>query len=130
MSQAAKARLVHTLAASAVVLAVGLAYAVFCRRMGFALPCVFHLVTGKLCPGCGISRMFLSLLDGDLRAAWHYNPALLCMLPLGAVLAGDIAVRYVREGTKRPHRWATVLAWCMTAGLLVFGVARNFFPAP
>ncbi len=95
------------------------------RYTGFAVPCAFRELTGLLCPGCGVSRMCLSLLSGDLAAAWRYNPALLCISPLFEALALDLALRYVKEGSLRPHKWANVLLWIMIITLLAFGVLRN-----
>jgi Protein of unknown function (DUF2752) len=44
---------------------------------GAPLPelCMFKRMTGMGCPGCGMTRCFISLAHGDLRAAWRYNPA-------------------------------------------------------
>lgn len=114
-------RLLLTLAALA---AAGLGYALVFRRFG-GIPCLFRKVTGLLCPGCGVSHMCVSLLEGDLASAWRYNPALLCISPMFAALCADIAVRYVREGDMRPHKWANVLLWIMIVVLLLFGLARN-----
>lgn len=36
-------------------------------------PCVFKLVTGYDCPGCGSQRVLHSLLNADIPAAIHYN---------------------------------------------------------
>ena len=37
--------------------------------------CSFRRWTGTDCPGCGMTRAFISLAHGDVVAAWHYNPA-------------------------------------------------------
>ena len=37
--------------------------------------CVMRRVTGLGCPGCGLTRCFISLAHGDWAAAWSYNPA-------------------------------------------------------
>ncbi len=104
---------------------VGGAYAAVCTLLGVGIPCVFHLVTRLKCPGCGVSRMCLRLLRLDFVGAWHANAAILCLLPFGAAVAADMAVRYVRCGTLRLSRWANALVWCMVAVLLAFGVWRN-----
>jgi hypothetical protein len=37
--------------------------------------CMMKRWTGQGCPGCGMTRCFISLAHGDWRAALHYNPA-------------------------------------------------------
>jgi hypothetical protein len=32
-------------------------------------------ITNIGCPGCGMTRCFISLMHGDLAAAWSYNSA-------------------------------------------------------
>ncbi len=118
-------RLYRVLALCAALLPAGGAYAVVCRLTGFGIPCLFYRLTGRLCPGCGVSRMCISLLRGDFAAAWRYNAVILCLLPFGLAVAVDIAVRYVRDGTKQPHPWASVMLWMMVAVLLGFGIWRN-----
>ena len=43
----------------------------------FVLPevCTFRNLTGLSCPGCGLTRSFICLMDGDFPAAWQFNPA-------------------------------------------------------
>lgn len=42
-----------------------------------ALPglCSFQRMTGMDCPGCGLTRCFVSLGRLDFRRAWRFNPA-------------------------------------------------------
>ena len=40
---------------------------------GIGIPCLFHKVTGLLCPGCGNSRAALALLRLDVAGALAYN---------------------------------------------------------
>lgn len=37
--------------------------------------CTFKRLVGVDCPGCGLTRCFISLAHGDVVAAWRYNPA-------------------------------------------------------
>jgi hypothetical protein len=41
------------------------------------LPCIctFKRLAGIDCPGCGLTRSFISLAHGDIRSAWSHNPA-------------------------------------------------------
>lgn len=43
--------------------------------------CIFHLITGWDCPGCGSQRMGHALLHLDIAGAWRANAMLLCALP-------------------------------------------------
>src|SRR5688500_13024092 len=42
-----------------------------------ALPgtCTYQRLLGIDCPGCGLTRSFISLGHGELSEAWRYNPA-------------------------------------------------------
>ena len=100
-------------------------YALFVRLTGIGIPCPIYALTGLYCPGCGVSRFCLALLQLDLYAALRSNPALFFLLPVGIAVAVPSAVRYIRTGKQGPARWQTVLVWVMIAVLLVFGVLRN-----
>lgn len=54
--------------------------------------CVFRLMTGIPCPGCGMTRAWLAALRLDFAAAFAYHP-LFWMVPIAFVLA------FVREET-------------------------------
>ena len=89
-------RLSRLLGGAGLLLAAGLAYALWVRATGLALPCPFRAVTGLLCPGCGVTRLCLALLRGDWAGAWRANPALLPMLPILAALAVRLSVQIGR----------------------------------
>ena len=118
-------RLRRVLGGGAALLAAGLAYALWVRFTGLALPCPIRAVTGLLCPGCGVTRMCLALLRGDWGAAWDANPALLILLPVLGLLAVRMILRYVREGRPTGPRWENALCWALAALLIVWGVVRN-----
>lgn len=118
-------RLRRVLAGCALLAAAGLAYGLWVDRTGLALPCPFRAVTGLQCPGCGVTRLCVALLRGDLAAAWQANPVLLLLLPALAALLLRTAVRYVREGRTAGPRWEGAVTWAMIAVLAVWGVVRN-----
>ena len=45
--------------------------------IGQPLPelCFARRWTGHGCPGCGMTRSFISLMHGDFASAWSYNPS-------------------------------------------------------
>ena len=40
----------------------------------YFLPCVFKGVTSIPCPGCGMTRACLAILQGEFSTAWRYHP--------------------------------------------------------
>lgn len=44
--------------------------------------CIFKMVTGYDCPGCGSQRALHALLHGDITSAWRYNAFLVALIPL------------------------------------------------
>lgn len=40
----------------------------------FGYVCPFRALTGLPCPGCGMTRAWISLLHGDLSAAFRFHP--------------------------------------------------------
>lgn len=107
------------------LLSAGLFFAYGVLRWGWHLVCVFNWITGWKCPGCGVSRMCLSLLRLDFEQAFYWNPAVMICLPALAYLSGYILVRYVRFGDFQMRNWQQNLCWGMISVLLVFGIARN-----
>ena len=113
-----------TLKRYAVLLALGIAYLIFCRTTGLSLPCPFHAVTGLDCPGCGITRLMLALAEGDLTAAFHANEAIFVLGPslLFFLLRSDL--HWILHGErKEPPR--AFIGFLLLAFAL-FTVWRNF----
>ena len=38
------------------------------------VPCIFHSVTDIPCPGCGMTRACVALVQGKFGTAWDYHP--------------------------------------------------------
>ena len=120
------ARLRGLLLRDAAVLGVGLAYFLLVSLTGWGIPCIFYTLTGLQCPGCGVSRMLLSLARLDLAAAFGYNPFLLLTSPLLLFCLVLSDVRYVRSGNRSLGKWE-ILLWIEIALALVFAVLRNLW---
>ena len=107
------------------VLGIGGSYYLWLRLTGLGIPCAFHEVTGLSCPGCGVSRMCLSLLRLDFASAFRFNP---CIFVLGifwnviALFAFVGKPKFFRNG-----KFLFVLQISTAAILTLFGILRNFF---
>lgn len=121
-----KTRIKGLLCQAARILAIG-AVILFLSACGFGIPCMFHVVTGWQCPGCGATRMLLSLLHLDWKGAFHYNPALMVLLPALALWAIPSLRQYLLEGTWHTSKLQDGILWGMAAAFLLFGILRNIY---
>ena len=119
-----KARLIRVVKRYVILLTIGILYFVFISLTDMGIPCVFRLVTGLQCPGCGISRMLASLIRLDFAAAFRYNPVILLTSPilLFAFIRSDID--YIRTGKSYIERYRFLWIAELVI-LLAFGVIRN-----
>lgn len=120
-----KQRLLKVIKTGAVIAAIGCAYALFYMKTGFGIPCVFHLITGLQCPGCGVSRMAMNLLRLDFAAAFSCNRAVFLMVPALLYLLCAKLYRYIRYGKTDEPKHETVIEIIMIAVLVAFGILRN-----
>lgn len=44
--------------------------------------CLIKALTGRPCPGCGMTRAVSSVLHGDFKKAWRYNKLVVPVFPL------------------------------------------------
>jgi hypothetical protein len=85
--------------------------------------CMFHRTTGLLCPGCGGLRALHQLLHGHVATAYHFNPLLVCGLPLVAGAGGSSLYRRWQGQPARAPR--PLWYWCALTVTVLFGVLRN-----
>jgi hypothetical protein len=81
------------------------------------IPCPFKHVTGFDCPGCGMTRLSLSLLEGDLYQAFRYNSLIFVLLPL--------FVLYYCLSAKGKKQSSEAVLYGMLVMTILFGVLRN-----
>lgn len=71
----------------ATILILGASYTAIIFLTGWGMPCYFHEITGLQCPGCGTSRMALSIMKLDLKSAFAYNPVAFIAFPAWFVIS-------------------------------------------
>lgn len=123
-----KKRLVKVLMWAGAALTAALAYAALVCFLGYGVPCMFHTLTGLLCPGCGITRMGACLLQGDIPGAFAQNPVVFLLLPVAAVVLLVHVRRYVKTGKWAAPKWEERCWVTLAVVLVLWGVARNLFP--
>ena len=129
------ARPVAGLAVAGTALAVG--FAALCSEQAVAngpVVCPFRLMTGLPCPGCGMTRAWVSALHGDAGRAVAENPFVLVTLPLAVFFVVSAAASLVRgrpaagpaaflRGLTRTRSRRSVM-WTVVAGWIAFGIVR------
>jgi hypothetical protein len=81
--------------------------------------CLFRNITGLPCPTCGCTRGAMSLLRGDLRHAFAFNPL---MFVVAVAAAGHLAMRLLAgkairwELSPRERRIAWIASIAAVAG--------------
>lgn len=117
-------RIFHQLKIYGAVLLALFLYYLWVRFTGLALPCLFNAATGLLCPGCGITRFFLALAEGDFARAYSCNQAIFWLAPLALADFVWFHYLYFRYGEKK-SRFHTCALTIMLVALVVFGIWRN-----
>lgn len=94
-------------------------------KSGFFPDCLFRLMTGLICPGCGSTRAFHQLLHGNITTAFTLNPLLLIALPILLY----VLIRHTRwaiTGAIPPgNRLPAPVIYAVFFALLSFWVLRN-----
>lgn len=99
-------------------------------NIGLGVPCPIKLATGFNCPSCGISRMFISILKGNIKLAFYYNQILPVILPLIAIILLRLGYRYIKYNNTELNKIEnTILILCIIL-LLLYGILRNFYFYP
>jgi hypothetical protein len=105
---------------------VGLFYYILNQLTGFAIPCLFHKITGLSCPGCGVSRMAIRLFHLDFFGAAKENLAIACLLPLW-IVAIFLRVLWNPSWFQKNSLPEKILLWGSIVVLLLFGIVRNLW---
>lgn len=90
--------------------------------------CLFHSMTGLLCPGCGSSRAVHQLLHGHIATAFKCNAILVVSIPIVAFLFLRHSL-YRRSRPPKPAPLRGVYLVVAALVLLLFAIFRNL-PLP
>ena len=118
-------RLKSVLKSAAIILAIGIAYYIFVKITHLGIPCVFNLITGLHCPGCGISRMFISLASLNFKVAFQYNAFVMVIGPIAAIFVLRHYIKYILSGNQKSDKLETVLLIIALVLAIAFGILRN-----
>lgn len=93
------------------------------RNFGFKIICIFHELTGLLCPGCGITRCFFSILSLDFKKAFYYNQFVFILLPFFIGFYFYTIYNYIFDGKRK--RIPNYIIIPVFIGMIIFTIIRN-----
>ena len=91
------ARIIAVLTGAVIAVAAA-GYLFFHNPHQYPLPCLFHIITGLYCPGCGAGRASYSILHGRFYMAFRYNPMYVTLLPFLGVYIVARLIDWVLTG--------------------------------
>ena len=110
---------------TACIVLLGLAYALFIQCTGIGIPCLFRLVTGYRCPGCGMTHAAMALIHGQPKTAFRENPLSVTVVPLLGIYGLYRAEVYIRTARTGFRKWEIVFLGILWVVVLLFGLLRN-----
>lgn len=116
--------IIIAIAAISVMIAAIFLYAVNPLDSVYAPKCIFHMVTGLQCPGCGSQRAIHALLHLDIAQALRYNALLVISIPFLTLL---IAAWCLRKRIPRLYDKVNSQAviWTVLAVIAAWWILRN-----
>lgn len=92
--------------------------------------CGMQRMTGLPCPSCGLTRSVTSIFQGELVAAWQYNPFGFFFAGAFALLASLLLVppswkAKLRDRSRLWGTFATIVFLVGLGGLLIHGFVRG-----
>ena len=121
---AVRKRAVHMLLVFLALSALALIMTVLGLK-GIGIPCVFYKITGIQCPGCGNTRAVLSLVRGNIKAAFSYNALFLPEILYLLSIYVTCTVRYIKGAGFSYHPKIQVVDYIAMAVFLIWGIVRN-----
>ncbi len=122
-----KEKILYTLLPFCVIFAGYFAAKFFAQYVQYFPPCPSYTLLHIICPGCGLTRSVLALLDGDILLSLRQNPLLITGIAGFSLMYVDFLLKV--WGKKLPFDiYNNKAAWVVIALIALFTVARNIFP--
>lgn len=93
-----------------------------------SIPCPIHYFTNLYCPGCGVSRMILSLLKLDIYQAFRYNQLLFLLFPFFIFFFINDIYSKLKKKESLYKKVPEVIWYVLIIILIIYAIIRNINP--
>ena len=94
-------------------------------KINFYIPCPIKYITGLYCPGCGITRMLLSILKGDIYQGFRYNPLVFIIMPFLIFYFLEIYITNMLNKKSLCKKIPNEIFYFLVVIFIIYGVLRN-----
>ena len=102
---------------------LGITYLIIIKATDFMIPCYVYTSSGLLCPGCGITRMFLNLTEFNFYDAFLNNPVIFVLLIIWIAIS---VICYIgKPEFVCKSKFLYLMFYISIFSLFVFGILRN-----
>lgn len=110
------------------VVGASLLYAYINVKYSIGAPCAINYFFGIYCPGCGLTRAAVAILNLNFYQAFRYNAFSLIVIPI----AFFVVICFLWEWVfKKSSIILKIPTWFLIIGVILFmcyGIVRNFIP--
>ena len=89
------------------------------------IPCLFKLITGYDCPGCGITRCLFSLINLDIKSAFNYNALVTILIVPFIIYYSYMNYCYVFGKNNNVKKHVNKISIILLFVCFVYGIIRN-----
>lgn len=125
MQEEQKKRIMQLAKGIGEILLIGCIYLIFIKITGITISCPIKLITGKYCPGCGITQMMLALFTFDFERAYMANRLLFFLLPVMLIYGLVKGIVYIRTGENKQNIVEQIGILVVFVLTVVFWILRN-----
>lgn len=125
LNDAQKLRSKIVLKKAGILLLVGVIYLVWLLITGIGIPCIFYTLSGKYCPGCGITRMFVAMAKLDFEKAFFHNVFVFSLLPFVCIFSVAGIIKYIKIGKTELSFPMKIIYIILAVLCIVFWILRN-----
>ena len=122
-----KKRLLRVILINSFLLLILLGYFLLISLTNVYIPCIFRLVTGYKCPGCGITHYVFDIINLDFGKAFVDNPLVFFLSPLLLVYYVIYNYFYVRYNNVKMMVIPNYISYTLIIISILFGIFRNIW---